>query len=121
MPPRSSGTTFRRMRTCRSAPGIRREPRQAEVQMTTDERRSWEENGFLRLGQVASDEELAALQERMDAIMLGKVVYPGMYFQMDSASGDYKDLHGRGWEGPSLAYRKIQDLEQDPLFLAYMR
>src|SRR4051812_27343999 len=89
--------------------------------MAPDEKQFWEENGYLRLGQVASDAELAALQERIDAIMLGKVAYPGMFFQMDSQTGEYGDLRGKGWEGPSLAYRKIQDLEQDPLFLGYMR
>src|SRR5688500_18437510 len=83
----------------------------------------YDRDGFLRLGQVATDEELAALQERMDAIMLGRVPYPGMYFQMDTESGVYSDIGKgpKGWQGPSLNYRKIQDLERDPLFLAYMQ
>lgn len=90
--------------------------------MTPTERDFWEENGYVRLGSVASAAELSALCERIDAIMVGEVVYPGMFFQLDSPTGNYGDLGwGRGYEGRSLDYRKIQDLEQDPLFLAYMR
>jgi phytanoyl-CoA dioxygenase PhyH len=89
--------------------------------LTSDELRSYEENGYLRLGQVMTREELSALQQRIDDIMLGRIVYPGMFFQMDTPTGVYSDLKGRGYEGPSLDYRKIQDLEQDPLFLAYIQ
>jgi phytanoyl-CoA hydroxylase len=90
--------------------------------LTRDERAFWEENGYLPLGRVAGEGELAELQRRMDEIMLGQVRYPGMYFQMDSESGEYGSLRGGAtWEGPSLNYRKIQDLERDPLFLSYMQ
>lgn len=67
------------------------------------------------------DEGLEALRERADAIMLGEVVYPGLFFQLDSESGRYEDVaFGRGWEGPSLRYRKLEKLEKDPLFRAWM-
>lgn len=82
----------------------------------------FEQDGYLRLGQVASDAELGALQERMDAIMLGRVRYEGMYFQPDSETGNYGDVpSGGAWAGPTLAYRKIEALERDPLFLRYMQ
>jgi phytanoyl-CoA hydroxylase len=90
--------------------------------LSTEERQQWERDGFVRLGQVISDDELAALQQRMDDIMLGRVRYEEMYFQLDSEDGVYGSLKGGGqFEGPSLNYRKIQDLERDPLFLAYMQ
>lgn len=91
--------------------------------LTPEEFALWEQQGYVRLGQVATDAQLAALQQRMDDIMLGQVVYPGMYFQMDSETGAYQDVGkgGAGYQGPSLAYRKIQDLERDPLFLEYIR
>lgn len=90
--------------------------------LTDAQRREWDDLGYVRLGQVMSDAELAGLQERIDEIMMGRVVYDGMYFQMDSASGEYGDLKfSAGWQGPSLAYRKIQDLERDPRFLNYMQ
>ncbi|MCC7492616.1 MAG: phytanoyl-CoA dioxygenase family protein [Fimbriimonadaceae bacterium] len=91
------------------------------MELTAAQRAQWEHDGFVRLGQVASDDQLAALQERIDAIMLGQVVYPGMFFQADTESGSYGDLRADGWVGPTLAYRKIQDLERDPLFLQYLQ
>ena len=53
--------------------------------------------------------------------MCGETVYPGMFFQHDSTSGRYEDLRfGAGWVGPSPAYRKIEKLELDPLFRAWI-
>lgn len=80
------------------------------------------EDGYLRLGQVASEEQLACLQKRMDDIMLGKVRYQGMYCQLDSATGAYGDVPSGGeWALPSLAYRKIEQLERDAEFLRYLQ
>ncbi|HZT43774.1 MAG TPA: phytanoyl-CoA dioxygenase family protein [Chthonomonadaceae bacterium] len=82
----------------------------------------FERDGYLRLGHVASAEELCALQTRIDEIMLGQVRYDGMYFQLDSDTGVYADVGPGGeWAGPTLAYRKIEMLERDPLFLRYMQ
>ena len=89
--------------------------------LSPDELRFWQENGYLYLGQVMTDAELEALRARIDDIMLGRVVYDGMYFQVDSESGEYGDLTAHGYAGPTLNYRKIQDLERDPLFLRYMQ
>jgi phytanoyl-CoA hydroxylase len=81
----------------------------------------WREHGWARLGAVASDETCSLLRARADDIMLGRVVYEGMFFQADSTTGRYEDLaFGRGWEGPSLSYRKIEKLEVDPLFRAWL-
>ena len=77
--------------------------------------------GHARLGRVLSEAGLAVLRARSDALMLGAVGYPGLFYQHDSASGSYQDLaFGRGWVGPSLAYRKLEKLELDPLFLAWI-
>jgi len=81
----------------------------------------YREHGWARIGRVADDHALDALRTRADEIMLGKVKYPGLFFQIDSATGDYDDLtYGKGYEGPSLAYRKIEKLEKDPLFRAWL-
>jgi hypothetical protein len=83
----------------------------------------YQNDGYLRLGQVASDEDFAALQRRMDEIMLGTaaVNYDRMLMQLDSDSGQYNDAgpQTKGFKGATLNYRKIQDLEYDPLFLKY--
>ncbi len=78
--------------------------------------------GYAKLGKLASDATLEALRARCDAIMRGEIVYEGLFFQHDSRSGRYEDLTlGDGWIGPSLQYRKIEKLERDPLFAAWIR
>jgi hypothetical protein len=79
------------------------------------------EHGWARLGKIADEETLMALRHRADAIMMGEVSYPGLFFQHDSASGRYEDLeYGKGWKGPSLQYRKVEKLELDPLFWSWI-
>jgi len=78
-------------------------------------------HGWARLGQLATEETLAPLRARADAIMLGEVKYEGLFFQHDSNTGRYEDLsYGQGWKGPSLEYRKIEKLEKDPLFWSWL-
>ncbi len=79
------------------------------------------ERGWARLGVVASEPTLAKLRSRADDIMLGRAACAGLFFQRDGETGRYEDLaFGRGWEGPSLEYRKIEKLESDPLFRAWL-
>ena len=60
---------------------------------------------------------LGRLRERADDLMLGRVVYPDLFFQHDTSTGRYDDLEfGKGWQGPSLNYRKIEKIERDPVF-----
>jgi phytanoyl-CoA hydroxylase len=81
----------------------------------------WRVYGWARLGRVAADDALESLRERADDIMLGRVVHPGLFFQRDSESGRYEDLaFGRGWEGPTLEYRKLEKLEVDPVFRTWL-
>lgn len=85
----------------------------------------YQRDGFIRLGKLLSDQELAAMQKRIDDIMLGEadVNYNRMLMQLDSETGSYEDA-GRqsyGHKGRTLGYRKIQDLEYDPLFLEFMQ
>lgn len=81
----------------------------------------YREHGWARLGRLADDATLDALRARADEIMLGEVTYPGLFFQHDAASGRYEDLeYGKGWKGPSLAYRKVEKLELDPLYWAWL-
>lgn len=87
------------------------------------QRAGWQEeyeaNGFVHLGNLVDPDRVAALRERINAIMLGEVVHEGLFFQHDSVTGRYEDAPiGEGWQGPSLAYRKIEKLERDPLFSA---
>ena len=91
--------------------------------LTDDQWDSYVENGFLLLGKLLSDEDLLALQSRIDDIMLGKadIDYSKLLMQLDSTTGKYNDAgeQSRGWKGETLSYRKIQDLELDTLFGEY--
>jgi phytanoyl-CoA hydroxylase len=81
----------------------------------------FDEHGYARLGKVLEDDALAALRERADEIMLGKVKLPGLFFQLDTETGSYDDLvFGRGYEGASLNYRKIEKLERDERFRSWI-
>lgn len=82
---------------------------------------TFHEQGFARLGPVLTSAALQGLRDRANAIMLGEVRHQGLFYQHDSASGRYQDLtFGRGWCGPSLAYRKIEGLERDPIFRGWI-
>ncbi len=82
-------------------------------------------NGYLRLGKVMSEQELEQMRQRIDDIMLGKanINYDRLLMQLDGETGRYEDLPAQtlGFKGPTLAYRKIQNLEYDPVFLRYMQ
>ena len=79
------------------------------------------EHGYARLGRVLSDVGAEELGARVDQLMMGEIVYPGLFFQKDTETGNYDDLeYKKGYQGPSLNYRKIEKLEKDPLFLAWI-
>lgn len=78
--------------------------------------------GYARIGLALSREGIAALDARAEDLMLGRVSYPGLFFQHEAASGRYEDLpYGEGYQGPSLDYRKLEKLEKDPLFFAWIQ
>jgi hypothetical protein len=80
------------------------------------------EQGYVRLGHVAPAEQIVALCERIDEIMLGRVRYGNMLMQLCPSAGIPElSQQTKTFKGASLQYRKIQDLEQDPLFRAYMQ
>ena len=80
------------------------------------------DQGYVRLGHVASHEEIDALCQRIDQIMLGgsalrQHAHAAMPFGWQSRTF----AADQGVKGSSLKYRKIQDLEQDSLFLDYIQ
>lgn len=94
-------------------------------QILTDEQwAQYEQQGYLRLGKVLNGADLKALQSRIDEIMLGRadLDYSKILMQLDSLDGKYENAGAmtKGHKGATLAYRKIQDLEADALFLEFM-
>ena len=92
--------------------------------ITAEELRRFRADGYARLGKMLDDGELAALGDRIDQIMLGTadVPYDEMMMQLEPSTNPPAELAGqrKGHKLPTLAYRKIQDLELDPLFHAYL-
>jgi len=87
-----------------------------------EELETFHEKGYVLLGKVASDEEIGNLCQRIDDIMLGKIQYDNMLMQLCPSAGKPElSRQSKEFKGSSLKYRKIQDLDQDPLFLAYIR
>ena len=94
--------------------------------MITDAQwQTFQDRGYLNLGRVLSDEDVCALQARIDDIMMGRaeIDYDRLMMQLDSTTGDYQDAgaQSNGHKGATLAYRKIQNLEADDLFSAYLQ
>jgi len=94
-------------------------------QLTDDQYIQFCRDGYCLLGQVVSDDEVEALQQEINRVMLGEapIEYDRMLMQLDSESGKYEDAgpQTKGHKGSTLNYRKIQDLEFDPVFLRYMQ
>lgn len=87
-----------------------------------EELEAFHEEGYVRLGRAVPVAEIEALGQRIDDIMLGNVVYPDMLMQLCPSAGEAeKARQSREFKGSSLKYRKIQDLERDPLFRAYIQ
>ena len=84
----------------------------------------WEE-GYLHLGRVLDESQLGTLQQRIDAIMLGEadLDYDRIMMQLDphAAGTDRLPPQTLGHKGSTLSYRKIEKLEYDPHFLAYLQ
>ena len=91
--------------------------------LSADEEARFHSTGVVRLGRVVADDALAVLRGRIDDIMLGRVRYQGMLMQLDSDNGRYEDMPAQttGFKGATLAYRKIEQLEQDPVFRRYLQ
>lgn len=86
-------------------------PRES-TKLTEQEWEEYQEEGYTRLGVVYPEEAIDRLCERIDEIMLGKIQYDGMLMEKCPSSEEEAD--------ETLNYRKIQDLERDPVYLAYI-
>lgn len=92
--------------------------------ISAEQWKTFEDTGVLYLGKLLNDEDLKALQDRLDSIMLGTadVEYSKLLMQLDSSDGKYENApeQSNGHKGATLAYRKIQNLEIDPIFQEYL-
>ena len=93
--------------------------------LTPAQWQQYERDGYLKLGKLLSDEELSAMNRRMDAIMLGTsgLDYSRMVMQLEGEAGQYNKagVQSRGFKKATLAHRVVYGLEYDALFLAYLQ
>lgn len=97
--------------------------------ITDEQWKQFEEEGFIVLppAQVFDNPaaDVMALQQRINEIMLGAagVPYEKMMMQLDSTTGAYGSAGEQtlGFKGATLRYRKIQNLDLDPLVMSYLR
>jgi hypothetical protein len=81
----------------------------------------WRQHGFARIPAVALPSTVAALRERLEDLVAGRRPDPGLFFQPDAPTGRYEDVVNEdGWRGPDVAYRKIDRMELDDLFRAWV-
>ena len=78
--------------------------------------------GYPALGRTVDAKQLYALQNCIDGIMLGHCANDDLMMQLD-LGGDYAAMAEQtvGFKGARLDYRKIERLERDPLFLAFLK
>jgi phytanoyl-CoA hydroxylase len=82
---------------------------------------AYRRDGWAMIPGACDPETVGRLRDRADAIQRGAVSYPGLFFQPDSPTGRYEDVDFTpGWHGPDRPYRKIEKLELDPLFRAWI-
>ena len=87
---------------------------------TDQQHEQFMEQGYLNLGCLLPPAALAALQQRIDDIMLGKLSYPTMSFQLDGGTGAYTNLppDTPGHKGATLGYRRITGWSKTRFFWA---
>ena len=104
---------------------INAKSKEMKTHLTADEWAQYEQEGYLVLKALITPDWIERLQNRIDAIMLGKADtdYDSLLMQLDSENGEY-DSAGKqssGFKGATRNYRKIQELEWDAEFLNLMR
>lgn len=82
---------------------------------------AWRTEGYAVIRGLAHPDTCAALRDRLQAYLLGERPDPGLFFQRDAGTGDYADVgFGQGYEGPDVPYRKVERLERDDVFAAWL-
>ncbi len=82
---------------------------------------SYEREGWLRLGRTLDDASMTGLRERIDDYMLGGRCADHLLMQLD-LGGDYSAMGemSLGSKGATATYRKIENLEHDDRFGAFL-
>ena len=82
--------------------------------------RSFDEHGYVDIGQVASDSELEVMQRRSDEIMLGTAEVDYARVMLRAHYHDPVPTRGRH-PGANLNYAMVEGLDHDAVFLRYIQ
>lgn len=108
----------------RSGAGIKSKSkgRGSDAMLSEQQWNEYDRTGYLSLGRVLDDGQLAALRRRADDLALGNVSNPAVQMQLDTG-GAYDELPAAvaGFDRGTTAYRKIQGLETDEVFSPLVR
>jgi len=96
-----------------------------KIDITDQQWATFDRDGYVVLKKVINSSTLTSLQSRIDAIMQGTadVPYDKLMMQLDSPDQKYANTGEQtmGFKGPTLDYRKIQNLDEDKIWMDYMR
>ena len=86
----------------------------------------FEIKGYANLGKIITEQFRKKLIKRTKDLMMGNIKYKNMFFKLDDPDGNYfnikhEDIKNEVFSGPSERYKKIKDLEYDPLFLKLIK
>lgn len=94
--------------------------RKLEDVLTPEMLKTYQKQGFVKIGKVIDENQIAILGNRLNQIMLGDAdtPYQTLMMQLDSPTGLYEDAGTQtsGWKGRTLNYRKILFIENDKIF-----
>ncbi len=88
--------------------------------LSNSQLREYAENGFPSLGRVMSDDQLHALQTRVDDLTGGPIPNDRIGYQTEKAFRNREGPQAKyAWQGPSDHYRKLTHMDEDPVFFEY--
>jgi len=87
---------------------------------------NFEIKGYAKLDKIITETFRKELIKRTKDLMMGNIRYKNMFFKLDDPKGNYfnikhQDVKNEVFSGPSERYKKIKDLEYDPLFLKLIK
>lgn len=93
--------------------------------LTPQQWSTFDHDGYVVIPNAIQPITLSTLQTRINDIMMGTadVEYDKLMMQLDSPDGSYANTGEQtmGFKGPTLNYRKIQNLDEDKVWMDYMR
>lgn len=81
------------------------------------------DQGFVKIPNCYALADIECMRNRVVQIVQGSFPLVGRRFYPETHTGDYRDVShaDHSWQGPEVNYRKVADLEYDPVFLSALQ